>query len=83
MNTSFFDTTIVELESVQEYGQRMLRNHVNTGEDNSDITMMNEYKGQIIMGITIQSVHWYKNNQDKISREEIIELYKQTLEKLG
>jgi hypothetical protein len=35
------------------------------------------------MGITIQSVHWYKNNQDKISREEIIELYKQTLEKLG
>ena len=74
---------IVELESVQEYGQRMLRNHVNTGEDNSDITMMNEYKGQIIMGITIQSVHWYKNNQDKISREEIIELYKQTLEKFG
>lgn len=74
---------IIELESVQEYGQSMLRNRVNERENNPNIAVVNEYKGQIIMGITIQSVYWYKNNQDKISREEIIELYRQTLEKLG
>lgn len=73
---------MIELEGVQEYGQSMLRNHVNLGENNSDIAMVNEYKGQIIMGITIQSVYWYKNNKDKISHEEIIKLYKETLEKL-
>lgn len=73
---------MIELESVQEYGQKMLRNHVNTGENNSNIEMVNKYKGQIIMGITIQSVYWYKNNKDKISHEEIIKLYKETLEKL-
>ncbi|SHE54685.1 transcriptional regulator, TetR family [Atopostipes suicloacalis DSM 15692] len=73
---------IVELESVQEYGQRMLRNHINTSDDNDNLSLINEYKGQIIMNLTIQSVYWYKNNKDKISREEIIDLYKQTLEKL-
>lgn len=73
---------IIELESIKTYGQSMLRNHVNTGENNSDIAMVNEYKGQIIMGITIQSVYWYKNNRNKISHEEIIKLYKETLEKL-
>lgn len=73
---------IIELEGVQEYGKSMLRKYMNTEENNSDIAMVNEYKGQIIMGITIQSVYWYKNNQDKISREEIIKLYKETLEKL-
>ena len=73
---------MIELEGVQEYGQRMLRNHVNAGEKNSDIAMVNEYRGQIIMGITIQSVYWYKNNRDKVSHEEIIKLYRETLEKL-
>jgi len=73
---------IIELESVQEYGQSMLRNRVNERENKPNIDTVNEYKGQIIMGITIQSVYWYKNNKNKISREEIIALYKQTLEKL-
>ena len=73
---------MIELEGIQEYGQNMLRNRVSTGENNSDIAMFNEYKSQIVMGITIQSVYWYKNNKDKISREEIIKLYKGTLEKL-
>ncbi|ELY8217459.1 TetR/AcrR family transcriptional regulator, partial [Enterococcus faecium] len=41
------------------------------------------YKGQIIMGITIQSVFWYKEKRNQISREEIIELYTQTLEKFS
>jgi len=73
---------IIELEGIQEYGQSILRNHVNTGENNSNIAMVKEYKGQIIMGITIQSVYWYKNNRNKISHEEIIKLYRETLEKL-
>ncbi len=71
-----------ELASIQEYGQKTLKNYVNNGENNKNTTRMNEYKSQIIMGITIQSVYWYKNNKDKISHEEIIALYKQTLEKM-
>lgn len=73
---------IIELEGVQEYGQNILRNHVNTGENSSDAAMVNEYKEQIIMGITFQSVYWYKNNRNNISQDEIIKLYKETLEKI-
>ena len=73
---------ISELEGIQEYGQNMLRSNMNTEENKSDIVIVNEYKAQIIMGITIQSVYWYKNNSDKISQEEITKLYKNTLEKL-
>lgn len=72
----------IELESIQEYGRSMLKTHVSPAETSSDFAMVNEYKGQIIMGITIQSVYWYKNNQDKMSREEIIELYQQMLAKV-
>lgn len=72
----------IELENIQEYGQNMLNKRVSGGENTSGIAMGSEYKGQIIMGITIQSVYWYKNNQDRISRAEIIELYQQTLAKL-
>lgn len=72
----------IELENIQEYGQNMLNKRVSGGENTSGIAMGSEYKGQIIMGITIQSVYWYKNNQDRISRTEIIELYQQTLAKL-
>ena len=73
---------MIELEGIQEYGQSILRNYMNKEENEKDIAMLNEYKAQIIMGITIQSVYWYKNNENKISREEIIKLYKNTLEKL-
>ncbi|TBV24838.1 TetR/AcrR family transcriptional regulator, partial [Enterococcus faecium] len=31
----------------------------------------------------IQSVFWYKEKRNQISREEIIELYTQTLEKFS
>ncbi|MGO4929339.1 TetR/AcrR family transcriptional regulator [Fundicoccus sp. Sow4_D5] len=72
----------IELENIQEYGQNMLNKRVSGGENTSGIAMGSEYKGQIIMGITIQSVYWYKNNQDRMSRTEIIELYQQTLAKL-
>ena len=73
---------MIELEAIQEYGQRILRNYVSTGENKSDLAIVNEYKGQIIMGITIQSVHWYKSNSNKISQEEITNLYKEALKKL-
>ena len=73
---------ISELEGIQDYGQNMLKSNMNTEENKSDIAIVNEYKAQIIMGITIQSVYWYKNNSDKISQEEIIKLYKETLKKL-
>lgn len=73
---------IIELESVQEYGQSMLKNHVNKGEADGETALGIEYKSQIIMGITIQSVYWYKKNQDNISQKDVIELYKKTLEKL-
>lgn len=72
---------MVELEDVQQYGQKILRNYVSQ-KDNNDISLHNEYKAQIIMGITIQSVHWYKSNSDKISKEEVTELYEETLKKL-
>lgn len=72
----------IELENIQEYGQNMLNNRVSGGNNTSVTAMANEYKGQIIMGITVQSVYWYKNNQDRVSRTEIIELYQQTLAKL-
>lgn len=73
---------VMELEGIQEYGQTMLRRHVDTGKNHSNMAMVNGYKSQIIMGITIQSVYWYKNNQKKISQKEITELYKETLMKL-
>ena len=74
---------MLEMASVQEYGQKMLRTHVNGGESKNKLqSFVNEYKGQIIMGVTIQSVYWYKNNKDKIGTEEMIKLYKRTLEKL-
>lgn len=74
---------MLEMASVQEYGQKMLRTHVNGGESKNKLQpFVTEYKGQIIMGVTIQSVYWYKNNKDKIGIEEMIKLYKRTLEKL-
>lgn len=73
---------MIELEGIQEYGQSILRNYMNVEENKSHIAMVNEYKAQIIMGITIQSVYWYKNNENKITREEVIELYKNILKKL-
>ncbi|WP_161878470.1 hypothetical protein [Alkalibacterium sp. MB6] len=61
----------------------MLRTHVNGGESKNKLqSFVNEYKGQIIMGVTIQSVYWYKKNEEKISIKEMIELYKETLDKL-
>ena len=73
---------MLELVSVQEFGQNMLKTYVNEGENSNNNAVVHEYNGQIIMGITIQSVYWYKNNEEKISFEEMIKLYKQTLEKL-
>lgn len=71
---------IIELKSIQEYGQKMLKNHVKSANGISSTAMEADYKSQIIMGITIQSVYWYKKNQDKIKQEDAIELYKETLE---
>lgn len=73
---------MLELVSVQEYGRDMLKTYANVGGNTSNIAMVNEYKEKMIMGITIQSVYWYKNNKEKIDREEMIKLYKETLEKL-
>lgn len=74
---------MLEMVSLREFGQNMLRAHVNIGEKNSDShAILNEYNGQIIMGTTIQSVYWYKNNKEKISMDQMIELYRQTLEKM-
>lgn len=72
----------IELEGIQEYGQKILRKQVSNGENKHDTIIVTEYKAQIIMAITIQSVHWYKNNKNKVSREEMISLYKETLGKL-
>lgn len=71
---------IVELEGIKRFGQTILKNHVSIEDD--DISLNNDYKAQIIMGITIQSVFWYKNHSDTISQKEIIELYTKTIEKL-
>ncbi len=73
---------IIELEGVQEYGQNMLKNHVHSGNTDSSTAIEADYKGQIIMGITIQSVYWYKKNQDKTSQEDVIKFYKKTLENI-
>lgn len=73
---------MMELEGIQEYGQKMLKNRIKTGKNGSNMELVNEYKGQIIMGITIQSVHWYKNNKNKINQEKITKLYEENLKKL-
>lgn len=73
---------VTELKGIQEYGQSMLKNHVNTGKNHDNSAIVNEYKSQIIMGITIKSVYWYKNNKHNISREEMTVLFEETLEKL-
>lgn len=69
---------MLEMESVQEYGQNMLRTYVNIGENNKH-SVVSEYHGQIIMGVTIQSVYWYKKNKDKITMEDMVKLYQDTL----
>lgn len=74
---------IFELESVREYGKSMLGNRIKKGASDEELPIELNYKGQIIMGITIQSVFWYKEKRNQISREEIIELYTQTLEKFS
>ncbi|GEK90816.1 TetR/AcrR family transcriptional regulator [Alkalibacterium kapii] len=73
---------ITELKGIQEYGQSMLKKHVNTGKNYGNAIIVNEYKSQIVMGITIKSVYWYKINKNNISKEEMISLYEETLEKL-
>lgn len=72
----------IELEGIQEYGQKILKKQISNGENKHDNTIVTEYKAQIIMAITIQSVHWFKNNKNKVSREEMISLYRETLDKL-
>lgn len=72
---------MVELMSVQEYGQKMLKNNLNDAEHQSEALLLTDYKAQTIMGLTIQSVYWYKRNKDKITRDEMIQLYKEMLAK--
>lgn len=74
--------SIFELESVREYGKSMLNNYVKKEDTDKELPLQLSYKGQIIMGITIQSVFWYKDKKSQISRKEVIELYTQTLDRL-
>ncbi len=74
--------SIFELESVREYGKSMLNNYVKKEDTDKELPLQLSYKGQIIMGITIQSVFWYKEKKNQISRKEVIELYTQTLDRL-
>lgn len=71
-----------ELESVREYGKSMLSNYIQKQGSDTESPVELSYKGQIIMGITIQSVFWYKEKKEQISREEMIALYTRTLEKV-
>ncbi|MDN6296008.1 MAG: TetR/AcrR family transcriptional regulator [Alkalibacterium sp.] len=73
---------ITELEGIQDYGQKMLKKRVNIGKNHGNTAIVNDYKSQIIMGITIKSVYWYKNNKNNISKEDMTKLYEETLEKL-
>ena len=74
--------SIFELESVREYGKSMLNNYVKKEDTDKELPLQLSYKGQIIMGITIQSVFWYKEKKNQISRKEVIEPYTQTLDRL-
>ena len=74
--------SIFELESIREYGKSMLNNYVKKEDTDKELPLQLSYKGQIIMGITIQSVFWYKEKKNQISRKEVIELYTQTLDRL-
>lgn len=74
--------SIFELESVREYGKSMLNNYVKKEDTDKELPLQLSYKGQIIMGITIQSVFWYKEKKNQTSRKEVIELYTQTLDRL-
>lgn len=73
---------IFELENVRDYGKRMLSNYISKNDSNKNLTLQISYKMQIIMSITIQSVFWYKENKNHISRDEATELYKKTLARL-
>lgn len=72
---------MVELESVQEYGQKILKDYTDINKENYD-QVFSDYKRQIMMGTTIQSVYWYKNNQDRISYKEMIDFYQDILKNL-
>lgn len=73
---------IFELENVRDYGKRMLSNYISKNDSSKNLTLQISYKMQIIMSITIQSVFWYKENKNHISRKEATELYKKTLARL-
>lgn len=70
-----------ELESAREYGKSMLSSYIKKQDSDEESAVELSYKGQIIMGITIQSVFWYKKKKEQISREEMIALYTRTLGK--
>ena len=72
---------MVELESVQEYGQKILKDYTDINKENYD-QVFSDYKRQIMMGTTIQSVYWYKSNQDRISYKEMIDFYQDILKNL-
>ncbi|NLW15984.1 MAG: TetR/AcrR family transcriptional regulator [Erysipelothrix sp.] len=70
--------TILELESIKEFGKNML----STMESNDSINKGEkylEYKRYMIMSLTINSVNWYKQNKHNISYEEIMSFYNDLL----
>lgn len=68
-----------ELEPVRQFGEELLSQQVHiAGVANNQLEL--SYRISLLIGITLNSVMWYEDNQDKISREEMVTKYQDTLQ---
>lgn len=71
---------ITELENIQTYGKAMLSTFTNVDETIDPKYL--DYKRDIMMGMTINSVNWYQNNKYQLTQEEMIEFHKNLMKSL-
>ena len=64
---------IAELENIQDYGKMMLSSFSNV--DETENPLFYDYKRHIMMGITINSVHWYQNNKDQLTTDDMLSFH--------
>lgn len=70
---------MMELESIQQFGINKLKT-MESDEDEKKGESFLDYKRHMLMGLTINSVYWYKQNQENITYEEILIYYNKLLQ---
>ncbi len=72
---------INELENIQDYGKAMLSSF--TDVDETTDPKFFDYKRHIMMGMTINSVNWYRNNKHHLTQDEMMTFHKNLMKSLA